>query len=439
MKVDASKVRTLLILSLFFACSMFSACKSETGKGNSNREKCGAGDSDACEQVIKETANNVCISDMNICQACDAGLETACVRILGRVIEETASDHLMGALGDFLADRNGKKFNGKRFESAMATVKASGQYVSHHKNGKLKVKGYYKNGLKSGYWQKRDEEGRLVYEGGFNDGEKVGYWEEISYNKLLEDTLPFKFRGFYKKGKKQGKWAVSLQRDDLQLDGLGFSGTATFKDDKRDGYWEECLDLTGDSYCIKGSYKMDKEDGYWEECSYVNGDPFCIKGSYKMGEKDGTWKEYNSDGRLLKEGQYVDGRKEGTWKEYDSDGRLLEEGQYVDGRKEGVWKNGDSKVLYQNGYEVEPTTQTFVNYATYGDTAALAFCLEKSIDINKRDKSGYNAVTKAAEKGMAQNLFAFYLIMEPKQIPAQKGEKALLISLSKVETKKLFL
>ena len=49
MKVDTPKVRTLLILSLFFTCSMFSACKSD-------REKCEEGDLDACERVIKETA-----------------------------------------------------------------------------------------------------------------------------------------------------------------------------------------------------------------------------------------------------------------------------------------------------------------------------------------------------------------------------------------------
>lgn len=82
-----------------------------------------------------------------------------------------------------------------------------------------------------------------------------------------------------------------------------------------------------------GEFKDDKKNGYFEE--YFNGVK-KFEGYYKENKKHGFCKEYSRhiDTVERNEGNYINGEREGVWKEFVND-KLFKEVNYLNGKKHG--------------------------------------------------------------------------------------------------------
>jgi hypothetical protein len=77
-------------------------------------------------------------------------------------------------------------------------------------------------------------------------------------------------------------------------------------------------------------YDMDgRKQGYWEDY-YKNGD-LLSKGSFKNGKRDGYWEWYD-DGKLNYNGSYKDGEWDGIWGFYNENGQLEQKDLYKNGK-----------------------------------------------------------------------------------------------------------
>ena len=140
------------------------------------------------------------------------------------------------------------------------------------------------SGRKQGLWKYYSADGILIAEVNYQNGIKHG--TSIKYHPLLgvpiEESTYFNglLDGDYKK----------------------YYGTGELKTD--------------------GYYKDGKKTGKWNTYYKVNGEKRS-EGEYVNDKKEGLWRLYSSKGKLTCEGPYLHNLKEGEWKYYDQDGKVI--------------------------------------------------------------------------------------------------------------------
>lgn len=234
-------------------------------------------------------------------------------------------------------------------------------YKEYHNNGKVKLIGGFKNGLKSGIFREYDREGTLV--NGFvyvNDtlisegmveagGVFVGEW--INY---YRDGTP-KSSGSFVDGKKDGKWIFYYENGKKEQ-------TGQFKENVVTGNWvwyyengqikkTEFFNRKGllegeqveyDSLgneLARGEYYNGNREGAW---FYQVGD-FKEVGAFLSGQPDGVWNHYYKNGRLAFTGEFNEGEPKGKHVYYHKNGIKKKIGKYAGGVKHGIWREYDSK------------------------------------------------------------------------------------------------
>jgi antitoxin component YwqK of YwqJK toxin-antitoxin module len=163
------------------------------------------------------------------------------------------------------------------------------------------------NGLKQGYWKKKDAANRLVYEGEFKDDKPVGTFKYYYPTDTVRAVMKFRNEGkvayaklFHPNGKKmaEGKYVNKEVKDSTWI--------------------------------------------YYDEAGVL-----ISKENYKSGKKNGACYVYFPDGKVSEEKTYRDDVLNGDFKEYFDSQVLKSKGQYVNGQLEGR-----ISYFYPNGVEV---------------------------------------------------------------------------------------
>jgi len=120
---------------------------------------------------------------------------------------------------------------------------------------------------------------------------------------------------YYRNNEKHG--ICILKNQDNSIEEYG-----NYKNNLRDGFFRyfnngiidiECEYVEG---MLNGRFKSYIEGEIFEDTNYIN--------NYQ----DGKYSQYNSKGKIKREGYYNNGKREGTWKYYDDDGILTNEEEY---------------------------------------------------------------------------------------------------------------
>ncbi len=218
--------------------------------------------------------------------------------------------------------------------------------------------GYYKHGLKHGYFKEYDLDGNLLSATKFVDGEKFEKAEELQQLDVRTDYYPNgvkKVVGTYTKdGVPEGVRREYNEKGEIEKSFIfkngRIIGEGIFTESgMREGSWKEYYD--DGNLKAEGSYVGDRKDGFWK-FYYKNGN-LEEKGKYILGQPDSIWMWYYSDGKLLRKENFYNGLPDGLLTEFDKQGNIITQGDYIEGKKEGKWVYyvGDSKdeIEYSDG------------------------------------------------------------------------------------------
>ena len=198
------------------------------------------------------------------------------------------------------------------------------------------------NGMKQGYWLKKDVNGKKVYEGYFKNNIPYGEMRRFHLNGVVKAIMVFDKTN-------QSKVQVTYFDDSGELSAKGF-----FYDKKRDSLWQYYgaeAKLLGEEHYYRGKknglsrkfypsgkvveeigFKNDKLEGPWIRY-YENGN-MRMKTQQVNDKRIGDFYSYFADGKVEIKGFYKDDIKDGTWKKYDTKGGLIKEMKFVNGKLE---------------------------------------------------------------------------------------------------------
>ncbi|MEI7501134.1 MAG: toxin-antitoxin system YwqK family antitoxin [Bacteroidota bacterium] len=194
------------------------------------------------------------------------------------------------------------------------------------------------NGLKQGFWCKRDSAGRTIYEGRFKNGIPAG-----------------EFRYYYPNGKVKtvsilsdyGKRAFTIS----YFPNGQKMAAGNYLNEKKDSTWLFFSESNGslvseEQYCsglIDGVSKVFNPEGGLSEVHY-----------YKKGVRDGLWEQYYLDGKIKLRATYKAGEKHGLFQTFYNSGQLMFEGGYKFGHQDGTWiyYNEDGSISKKEIYEI---------------------------------------------------------------------------------------
>ncbi len=119
----------------------------------------------------------------------------------------------------------------KSYDSEVYYVLKSNPDIKHglyqkYGNNKLKIEGYYKDGLKDSLWTEYGYSGTINTRGHYRNDKKEGLWTEYGYKGKI------KSQGNYHDGKKSEQWKTYFS------DGISLRNQGNYKEDIRIGIWE---------------------------------------------------------------------------------------------------------------------------------------------------------------------------------------------------------
>ncbi len=208
----------------------------------------------------------------------------------------------------------------------------------YNRHGQLLGEGSFdENGLRTGKWRLYDPILNYYYgEGYYKTGKKNGKWVYFYPDKKIEQ------KGEYIAGIPEKKWIWYYQNGNIKREEFFVNG-------KLEGEYVE-YNIKSD-IILKGEYFDDAKQGEW----YYNVGNITKKGSYDLNNKIGHWKHiYNDTENLSFEGNFVNGDPDGTHKFYynhNNNIRML--GTYRMGSKHSHWRkyNEDGSLFITHTYE----------------------------------------------------------------------------------------
>lgn len=234
----------------------------------------------------------------------------------------------------------------------------------------LAVKGSYKNGLKSGYWEYYYLSGNHPIRTGFySDDKKTGKWSYYYPQYVDEENKPLPYSGKlyltenYENDKKNG-----LQIRYSYIDKIKYPCDTIIYNQ----YHDTCINNIYKKVYQSFTYKNDVLYGACIVKDSANITTF--KGNFSNGKKDGFWIEShtstsidNKPFYIFEEGNYLNGKRNGEWKEYAQKNYIWNVYNYTNGKLNGKYtnylKNGNPcKIKYFKNGKLEK----LVNYDTLG-------------------------------------------------------------------------
>ncbi len=183
------------------------------------------------------------------------------------------------------------------------------------------------NGLRQGFWQKKQDNGRLIYEGNFKDDKPVGEWKryhpggqlkalieykgDTAYTQLFDVWRKKVAEGNYVNQQKEGVWKI-YKNNILTTD-------EEYKHGLKNGTSHQYYD-TGEVMEEK-QWVNDKEDGDYQ-IFYKSGEPY-MQCKMKLGMRHGLFLVSYENGRQEMVAEYRNNLRHGEWKYFDKEGNLL--------------------------------------------------------------------------------------------------------------------
>lgn len=235
-------------------------------------------------------------------------------------------------------------------------VKNGYTYI-YTKDGKLKRKTFFANGLEEGDSYEYDTDGRIItifqYRKGYlisreyinrynSQGKKHGVWVEFYEDGKIKERQDWRnglLDGYVKTFDRNG----NLEKIERYRNGELVVDSKDIKilEIKYDYYDDGKVKIAGSYYMgipegVRREY--DRMGNIIKSYFFING-KIILEGIIdEKGLKQGEFKEYYETGVLSAEGRYKDSRPVGYWKYYYPGGNLYQEGEYDSkGRKTGKW------------------------------------------------------------------------------------------------------
>lgn len=175
---------------------------------------------------------------------------------------------------------------------------------------------------------------------------QVLFAQELKEGRYPDGKL--RYKGYFRNGKPDGEVthyypdgkvkAVMKHRGEIveavlySKDGE-FTTSGRYIGQKRDGIWEY---HRGSRLLLREEYEKNQLNGAVTRY-YATGEVAEVK-NWKAGVLSGVWKLFYDNEKLRMEVTFANGRLNGPMKSYAYDGVLVAEGKYDNGLKEGIWR-----------------------------------------------------------------------------------------------------
>lgn len=199
------------------------------------------------------------------------------------------------------------------------------------------------NGLKQGYWIKKNERGVKVYEGRF-------------VNDVPVDTFLYYDINGDKNARLVWLDAVTSMATIYYPDGTK-AGEGKYVNKQKEGLWK--LYDGNEILSAEQHWKNGKKHGSYKV--YYDDGSVSVDTYFENGLEHGFRKEFWLDGKRKFEGNYVDGNPDGEVKYYNEEGQLTEKGTYKNAVRHGKWmhygQHGIDKItIFEYGKQKEVKT-----------------------------------------------------------------------------------
>ncbi len=186
------------------------------------------------------------------------------------------------------------------------------------------------NGLKQGYWKKKDKAGSLIYTGHFTDNIPLG---EFNY--------------YYDDGRLRAKSEISNSGQNAFTITYHKNGRVMsegfYKNQKKDSVWHFYdvygQKLTNETYSggiLEGKFVTFYQSGDTTEILF-----------YNNGLKEGSWKQYYKNGVLKTNGFFVNDTLNDTITYHFKNGAVQSAGKYFKGLMDGKWTHFNEEGLLE--------------------------------------------------------------------------------------------
>lgn len=118
----------------------------------------------------------------------------------------------------------------------------------NYRGGYKNPQGYYKNGIKHGYWDEISEKGNYI------NGLRDGFWE-LERDNIGDFNIE---KGYYKNNLRDSLWIIKYGLDNGIATEKGY-----YKNDLREGEWIIIYEFDNEIITEKGYYKSDLREGEW--------------------------------------------------------------------------------------------------------------------------------------------------------------------------------
>lgn len=200
------------------------------------------------------------------------------------------------------------------------------------------------NGMKQGFWKATFDNGKLKYKGYFKNGKPLGF-----FVRYYEDGTRKAVMNYLEDGHTVD---VSLYYQDDSLAAKG-----KYVDMKKEGAWLY-YSFYNHALTCRESYSNGKKNGL--SVKYYPSQVISEELEYHNDLKDGEWKQYYENGTLRLIAHYAKNNRDGEYKVYYPSGNKQVEGSFKNDKLEGKWiyYNDDGKpdleLVYVNGEVQNP-------------------------------------------------------------------------------------
>lgn len=197
--------------------------------------------------------------------------------------------------------------------------------------GDVVATGYYKKGKKDGKWISYFYDKKIQAKRYYEDDHPVGDWEGFHYDggKAFEEH-------YSDDGDSIGVWKKWYPNGTLAEENTCHSRDSV-------GYirfYASDSTISSDYTCRKGKY-----DGPSHE--YYPSGKIMIEGHYTRGIQNGKWSVFRADGKLQKTEFWKMGQRDSLWQWFNTNGKLLQENLFVNGTgtSYGTCHNGEEDFI----------------------------------------------------------------------------------------------
>jgi antitoxin component YwqK of YwqJK toxin-antitoxin module len=211
----------------------------------------------------------------------------------------------------------------------LVRVDPDGKEVRHggllrfHANGKISLRGFYRNGHPTGVWSWFDDGGRLL-----RTAAPQGDYDEIlsgidleDPNTIYRDAQGRKIaQGLRKYNLPHGEWTYYHPDGSVSAQGHYVNG-------QPDGRW--VFYFSSGLVERQEDYKLGVPEGEVLR-GWPNGQE-QLEGRVEQGLRVGRWRTWYRDGQIESDGPYREDRRSGEWRFWDEQGRLVRHTRYAHG------------------------------------------------------------------------------------------------------------